>query len=246
MPEREQYDLRLSEVRHQLDELPPLIRDAVWKVLPRLTDIDTTTVTGRTRRMHRQDAPPLEIDYEIDPGQHQVNIRFISTPVFKPRLKVFVSYSHKNEKWLDELRPFMKSLELRDQLAGFPDDHGTVLTDEKLKAGDEWRRCLIDFIAQSRFAVLLVTQEFIVSDFIRKEELPRILERHRDGTQEIHWLSFEPAVFADDSPFKIIQAAHTPLEPPLCDRQLRKRKQVYKELTEHLLERLKQVTDARA
>jgi hypothetical protein len=241
----EQYDLRLSDVRQQLDELPPQIRDAVWRVLPRLTDVDPTTVTGKTTRKHRQDVPPLEIEYEIDPVERQVDIRFISFSAFKPRQKVFISYSHKNSKWFEELRPYMKSLELRDQLTGLPDEHGTVLTDEKLKAGDEWRRCLIDFIGQSRIAVLVVTQDFMVSDFIREEELPRILQRHREGTQEIHWLSFEPAVFVDDSPFKKIQAAHAPLEPPLCDRQLRKRQKVYKELTEQLLKRLEQVTDDR-
>jgi hypothetical protein len=146
---------------------------------------------------------------------------------------------------LEELRPYIQVLEDRDQLTGFP-DRGTVLTDQKLKASDDWRRCLIDFIGQSRFAVLVMTQDFIVSDFIKNEELPRILERHRQGTQEIHWLSFEPAVFTDDSPFKKIQAAHAPLDPPLCDRKLGKRQKVYKEFTEHLLNRLEQVTNEHA
>jgi hypothetical protein len=236
------YNLRLTEVQQQLEEFPDPVRAAVWKIIPKLAEVN---VVDRPQcRVYKSESPAIEIDYEIDPKRELINITKISVPRFRPLVQVFISYSRKDKKWLDELRPFMHLLEQRDQLKGLEDEEATVLIDEQIEPGDEWRERLLDFMAQSRFAVLLVTQQFMTSKFINRVELPAILKRHQEGTQEVLWMRFEPAVFGDENPLEKIQAAHTPDRPPLCDRQKRKRKHVYEEFANSLLARLKKVTDA--
>jgi len=240
MSELANYGLRLTDVVDQVSELPVPLRDPAWKILTRLGEIDGDAPARWTQRVYRNDSAALEVFYEVDPKTRQINVRQVCHLGFRPRVKVFFSYSRKDVKWLNELREALEELEKRDQLVGL-----ALLTDERLDAGDKWRARLTQFITESRFAVLIVTDQFMKSEFILNDELPLIIERHHKGEQEIHWILFEKVEFAPDSPFKWIQAAHTPLLPPLCDCEPGTRKLVYEKFAKRLQERLEQVTNAR-
>jgi TIR domain len=87
---------------------------------------------------------------------------------------VFVSYSHKDREALDRLKKFVRPLE-REGLIGYWDD-------TRLAAGDDWQAEILTALGQARVAVLLISQNFLASDFIAQEEIPRILARaHDDG-----------------------------------------------------------------
>ena len=90
-----------------------------------------------------------------------------------PRPKVFVSYSHKDKKALEQLWRFLHTLEREGLLATW--------ADTALQGGDDWKREIDQALAEATVAVLLISQDFLASDFIVQEELPRILEREATG-----------------------------------------------------------------
>jgi len=87
------------------------------------------------------------------------------------RVGVFVSYSHHDSAWRREIQAALAGLHDREQIAYF-DDTG-------LEAGDNWSRKIKRSIDTATVAVLLVSDSFLQSEFIREHELPRIEELSR-------------------------------------------------------------------
>ena len=57
-----------------------------------------------------------------------------------------------------------------------------VWSDRSIQAGDDWYTKILHGIAGARVAILLVSADFLTSDFVRKEEIPRLLQRRlHDG-----------------------------------------------------------------
>lgn len=90
------------------------------------------------------------------------------------RDKVFISYSRKDEKWVHRFVSHLKVLE-REGLLG-------LWMDSKIKGGQDWYRVLNTAMLEARVSVLLISHNFLTSDFIRDEEIPRLYDCHcEDG-----------------------------------------------------------------
>ncbi len=85
------------------------------------------------------------------------------------RDKVFISYSHRDSIWLEELRPHLGSL-AREK--GFDSQ---FWDDTKIGAGSKWQDEIYDALKTARVAILLVSKHFLDSDFITMKELPVLL-----------------------------------------------------------------------
>jgi hypothetical protein len=91
---------------------------------------------------------------------------------------VFISYSHQDETWKDQLVRQLEVLELEGAFE--------VWDDRKIAAGDGWRAEIETAMARARVAVLLVSADFLTSDFIRGTEVPSLLQRRtKDGLRII-------------------------------------------------------------
>ena len=100
-----------------------------------------------------------------DPGRFQL-------AVDKPT--VFISYSHKDEKWKDKLRPHLKALEQ----AG----HLIIWDDRQIDPGADGYDKINEIMARTTVAVCLISADYLASDFCMKEEIPYLLERReREG-----------------------------------------------------------------
>jgi tetratricopeptide (TPR) repeat protein len=85
--------------------------------------------------------------------------------------KIFISYSHKDEEWKDKVVSYLKNLEMKDY-CNFWDDR-------KIEVGDDWFIEIETALNEAHIAIMMITTDFLASNFIRNEEIPRILYRRR-------------------------------------------------------------------
>ncbi|HEX2211220.1 MAG TPA: TIR domain-containing protein [Longimicrobium sp.] len=90
---------------------------------------------------------------------------------------VFISYSHKDERWKDKLLPHFKQLEKLGALR--------VWDDRQIRVGDNWYGRIQQVLNETRFAVCLISADFLSSDFCMDEEIPFLLQKRRRGGLEI-------------------------------------------------------------
>ena len=93
------------------------------------------------------------------------------------RAKVFVSYSHLDEKFRNELDIQLKILEKKNYLEWW--------SDQRLIPGDEWEQAILDKLETSDIILLLVSSHFLASDFCWNIELTKAIKRHEDGDARV-------------------------------------------------------------
>jgi hypothetical protein len=84
------------------------------------------------------------------------------------RLKIFISYSHEDMPWIERLRVHLKPFERGDIL--------TYWDDGRIVSGSLWEQVIIRELETSDVGILLVSADFLASEYISKVELPRLLE----------------------------------------------------------------------
>jgi len=120
------------------------------------------------------------------------------------RRGVFVSYSHRDLKWLERLRIHLKPMLGSEKMIEIWDDR-------EIRPGAQWSDEIEHAIASCRVAVLLVTPSWLASDYIVREELPRIITRHEQGLT-ILWIAVEPSAW-HHTLLAHYQAANDPNRP---------------------------------
>jgi hypothetical protein len=84
---------------------------------------------------------------------------------------IFVSYSHKDEQEKDRLLSHL----------GVLHQHGLInlWSDDRIGAGAAWEQEISRAMAEARVAILLVTANFLNSNFILTQEVPALLKRRQ-------------------------------------------------------------------
>ena len=110
----------------------------------------------------------------------------VATPS-RQRECVFISYSHADALWLERLKVHIAPL-VRDGIVEYWED-------TQIRAGADWRREISAAIAKARAAILLLSADFLASEFIATNELPLLLEAARDDGAVILPLIVSPCRF---------------------------------------------------
>jgi WD40 repeat protein len=103
----------------------------------------------------------------------------------QPPRNVYISYSHQDERYARELETYLAPLR-RDGLI-------TTWTDRQVSPGQEWRREIEAAIVNADLILLLVSPDFLASDFIVNQELPRMLARRQSGSATVVPIILRPA-----------------------------------------------------
>jgi TIR domain len=114
----------------------------------------------------------------------------------------FISYCHSDREYLDRLLIHLKPLE-REGLID-------LWVDTRLRAGDKWRLEIEKSLNRASVAILLVSADFLASDFIINKELPTVLRRAEDNGTRIIPLIVKPCRFTRDENLKHFQAVNDP------------------------------------
>jgi len=120
------------------------------------------------------------------------------------RDQVFISYSHKDRQWLERfqvaLKPFVRNQAFK------------VWADQQINTGAEWPTEIDRALDSTRTAVLLVTPEFLASDYISNVELDYFLKVSKQKDVIIFWIAVSYSNYKE-TPLKHYQCANNPDNP---------------------------------
>lgn len=154
-----------------------------------------------------------------------------------PRTRVFISYSHQDADWLKRLRVHLKPLER---------DHNVdIWDDEKIKPGLKWRAEIARSIEATKVAVLLVSADFLASDFIAKDELPPLLRAAEEEGGVILPVILSPSRFDKTPALSQFQSVNNP-QTPLIDMTKGEQEAVFVKVSEAVEEALRAGSDGAA
>ncbi len=148
--------------------------------------------------------PPLEITYEIDSDNKIIYFIHFAAPVLEMSKPIFISYSHEDTEWLIKLKKWLKPLEQQDMIR--------IWDDTEIKPGSKWREEINKSLISAKVALLLITQNFLASDFIAKKELTPLLEAAKNEGVKICWIAVSEST-VDDTEITEYQAVNIPSEP---------------------------------
>jgi len=117
---------------------------------------------------------------------------------------VFISYSHKDRRWLERLQVNLKPL-IREGRIDLWDD-------TRIRPGDQWRQEIERALDAAGIAVMLVSADFLASAFIQDREIPALLQAAEQRGTRILPVILGHCLFSD-SPLGRFQAFNSPDNP---------------------------------
>jgi hypothetical protein len=113
------------------------------------------------------------------------------TPDVQKPLRIFCSYSHKDEEYLNVLRAWLRGLERQGQIEWWHD--------REIVPGWEWEEEIDMNLRTADIILLLVTPDFMASDYVFEKEIDRAIERHERGEALVIPIIVRPALWKGTS-----------------------------------------------
>ena len=125
-----------------------------------------------------------------------------------PAPTLFISYSHADTECLNRLLVHLRPLQRKGSIICW--------SDKNIKTGKKWRIEIEKNLAQASIAILLISADFLASDFIVNNELPPMLMRAEAAGLRVLPVILKPCGFARDEVLSTFQAANDELMPLLA------------------------------
>lgn len=172
------------------------------KVIPVLVHVSITDLPDVLSRYQALDLNEIDKYYRrlsADDSKHGERKRLESA-------KVFVSYSHVDKKWIDRVRTHLRVL----QHEGLTLD---VWDDTRIKPGKKWKQEIETALETATIAILIVSTDFLASDFVVNDELPSLLRSAEDRGLKVLPLVVRPCRFTKHAALSQFQAVNDPSKP---------------------------------
>ena len=118
----------------------------------------------------KQSVPPVSKPVKSSPESPM-------TAPKKDTLEVFFSYAHEDEDIRDKLATHLKLLERQKVISAW--------YDRDISAGDEWEEEILEQLQQADIILLLISADFLASDFCWGVELEQAMARHEAKTARV-------------------------------------------------------------
>ena len=119
------------------------------------------------------------------------------------RTNVFISYSHFDKEHLIDVqrhfKPFVNKIDFWD--------------DSKILPGKKWKEEIEKAISKTKVAILLVSTDFLGSEFISTTEIPPLLKAAEENGAVILIVILKPCLFEEFEQLNIYQALNAPNNP---------------------------------
>lgn len=138
---------------------------------------------------------------------------------------VFVSYSHKDKEYLERLQVHLKPFEK----SGIID----LWADTKIKTGQKWQEKIEEALNKSAIAILMVSADFLASDFIIDNELPPLLKAAKENGKHIVQVILKPCRFHSYPNLNQFQAINDP-KNPMSKMDDNEREETFVEIADHI------------
>lgn len=126
-------------------------------------------------------------------------------PDLNSRANVFISYSHSDSEWLQRLRV---------HLTPIGHDYEFIIWDDtKIKPGSKWNEEIENALKSAKIAILLISADFLASNFINTRELPHLLEAASNDGAIILPVIISPSSYHRIPALSQFQSINTPSRP---------------------------------
>ena len=122
----------------------------------------------------------------------------------RQEIKLFYCYARKDKPLRDELEIHLSWLKRRYQLTNWHD--------REILPGEEWEQAIDESLNTANLILLLISPDFMASDYCFGKEMQRALERHKEGTCRVISIILRPTYWGD-APFSSIQLLPTNAKP---------------------------------
>ncbi len=180
---------------YYIDEAKLYVNEMYAKHLPKCTSPEKCAIN----RYYDAVLYLLNQEFSILPKVIHKNINHVNAE----RTTIFISYSHFDKEYLDQLKRHFRPIER------FVD----LWDDSRITPGKEWKEEIRQSIAKCKVAILLVSTDFFNSDFINNNELPPLLELAENSGVTILTVIVKPCYFEAYSSLSKYQAVNDPKYP---------------------------------
>lgn len=143
---------------------------------------------------------------------------------------VFISYSHIDIEYLERLKIHLRPFEKK----GLVD----IWSDAKIKAGEKWKEQIEKALGRSVVAILLISADFLASDFIVDNELPPLLKSAERKGKIILPVVLKPCRFTRDENLSKFKSINDP-KIPLSKMDENGREEIYVEISNYIDDNIK-------
>ncbi|MDD5761715.1 MAG: toll/interleukin-1 receptor domain-containing protein [bacterium] len=126
-------------------------------------------------------------------------------PVKAERKCVFFSYSHVDSAYLDRILVHIRPIERNGLIEAW--------SDKKISAGKKWKDEIRIALNEAKVAILLISADFLASDFITTNELPPLLKSSEEKGVKIIPIIIKPSRFMREETLSKFHAINDPKSP---------------------------------
>ena len=140
--------------------------------------------------------PPPPPGGDETPGEDEASPKPPPPPAPSRKVKVFVSYAHEDEPYLKALDKHLAALKRSERIE--------LWSDSALHAGEEWDQSIKQSLSQADIVLLLISADFMASQYIWDHELQLAMDRHEARESSVVPLFIRPCDWRD-APFGKLQ-----------------------------------------